>query len=136
MGTESPAFLCESRRPVYSLFSQLLAFVSQDKMAETTKAGIPYDLSCDALFENADSLILLSIACSAHTLQRTLHLGTAATGVCMALASPEVMDNDQCSPATVEAIGWLLAELADLAAICHHLEATANRTLLAHNPPE
>lgn len=135
MRTKSSSFLCESRRPVYSLFSRLLAFASHDEMAEMTIAGIPYDLSCDALFENADRQVLLSIACSAHTLQRTLHLGTAAMGTCTALASPEAMDGDQCSPATVEAIGWLLAELADLMAICHHLEASANRTLLAREPP-
>lgn len=134
MQTSSSSFLCESKRPVYSLFSQLLAFRAQGGITEITISGIPYNLSCDALFEQTDRQVLLSIACSAHTLQRTLHLGTAAVGICMALASPEAMDGDQCSPATVEAIGWLLAELADLTAVCHHLEATANRTLLAREP--
>lgn len=34
---------------------------------------------------------------------------------------------------TLHIIGGVL--VADLTAICHHLEATANRTLLARDPP-
>jgi hypothetical protein len=85
------------------------------------------------IFEQADAGQLNGIAASANTLQRTLHLGTAAIARCLALAAPDAMDSDQCSAETVEAIGWLLAELSDFAAICHHFEATAQRVV--REPP-
>ena len=117
----------DSNRPVYSLFARLLALHAAGDEGMQVMAGRPYDLSCDTLFAEASSDILLSIANSAHTLKRALHLGTAAVGACMALAAPDVTDSDQYCPVTVEAIGWLLAELADLGAVCHHFEVTANR---------
>jgi len=48
---------------------------------------------------------------------------------CLALAAPDAPDSDQCSANTVEAVGWALAEMADMAAICHHLEVTARRVV-------
>ncbi len=119
-----------SYRPLHGLFSELLgAFRTQAPLSATP----PYSSVNLAILEDASDQVLERLTKHANNVQRTLHLGTSAVGTCMALAAPEAMDSQQCSPATVEAIGWLLAELADLSSICHHFEATASRILLARS---
>jgi hypothetical protein len=117
-------FAVNSKRPMYRLFESLASLYTASGGSSLT--GMEQ-------FDQADSQVLIGIAASANTLQRTIHLGTAAIGRCLALSAPDAMDSDQCSPETVEAIGWLLAEMADLAAICHHFEVTARRVEL--EPP-
>ena len=73
---------------------------------------------------------MASIAESANTSQRTLHLGTEAVARCLALAAPDATDSDQCSANTFEAVGWVLADMADMSAICRHLEVTVRRVVV------
>jgi hypothetical protein len=118
MTVDASLLAVNSKRPVYRLFDLLLSLSGTDGTSTLMTLEI---------FEKTDGQRLIGIAATANTLQRTVHLGTAAIARCLALAAPDATDSDQCSPDTVEAIGWLLAELADLAAICHHLETTARR---------
>jgi len=111
---------CYRQRPVYGLFDALIRLRHGSGNSSQMATG---------LFENEDACVLASIAESAYTLQRRLHLGTAVIARCLALAAPDVPDSDQCSANTVEAVGWALAEMADMAAICHHLEVTARRVV-------
>ncbi|MDO8729514.1 MAG: hypothetical protein Q7K26_06595 [bacterium] len=121
-------------RPMYSLFTQLLAACSGSPNPPEKASQATHDLPDCAALNNADDTTLVNIAQCANTLQRTLYLGTSAIGSCLALAAPDALDGEQCGPATVEAIGWLFAELGDLSAISHHIEATANRLLLSRDP--
>lgn len=77
-------------------------------------------------YASADPDLLVDIARHADTTLRTVHLGTAAIGELLVSVSPEVGTGE--FPAnTIEAIGWLLAELGDLAATAHHLVAGCQR---------
>jgi hypothetical protein len=105
-------------RPVYRLF---------DCLAKLSAGSDPEFDAFAVNFTRQSPELLDALAASTGILQRTIHLGTAAIGRCLALAAPEATDHDQCSPETVEAIGWLIAEMADLAAVCHHFEVTARR---------
>jgi len=126
MTTPSTLLTSDCTRPVYRMFQALL---EREGMPDTNV------LMAATLFEHSDTASLNCIAANANTLQRTLHLGTAAVARCLALAAPDAMDSNQCGAETVEAIGWLLAELSDLGALCHHFEATANRILFVRAPP-
>ena len=121
-------------RPMYSLFTQLLVACSGSQNPPPKASNATDSWPDCAALTLADNATLANIAQCANTLQRTLHLGTSAIGSCLALAAPDALDGEQCGPATVEAIGWLFAELGDLSAISHHIEATANRLLLSRDP--
>lgn len=110
----------DQSRPVYRLASALVMLSAGSREAS---------LMSLEMFNDADSSTLAVIADSAGTLQRTLHIGMAGIGRCLAYAAPDAIDSSQCSENTIEAVGWLLAEIADMAAICHHLEVTARRVL-------
>ena len=70
--------------------------------------------------------LLVDIARHADTTLRTVHLGTAAIGELLVSVSPEIGTGE--FPAnTIEAIGWLLTELGDLAATAHLLLAGCQR---------
>jgi hypothetical protein len=80
----------------------------------------------DIDYATADPDLLVDIARQADTTLRTVHLGTAAIGELLAHASPEIGTGE--FPAnTIEAIGWLLAELGDVAATAHLLLAGCQR---------
>lgn len=108
----------DQSRPVYRLAHALVTL-----SAGSNKAS----LMTLEIFEHADDSTLAVIADSAGTLQRTIHIGMAGIGRCLAYAAPDAIDSSKCSDGTLEAVGWLLAEIADIAAICHHLEVTARR---------
>jgi hypothetical protein len=80
----------------------------------------------DIDYAGADPDVLVDIASNADTTMRTVHLGTAAIGELLAHASPEIGTGEFPANA-IEAIGWLLAELGDLAATAHFLLAGCQR---------
>ena len=87
---------------------------------------LPMQGKGDIDYASADPDLLVDIAQQADTTLRTVHLGTAAIGELLAHVSPEIGTGE--FPAnTIEAIGWLLAELGDLAATAHLLLAGCKR---------
>ncbi|MBK7646687.1 MAG: hypothetical protein IPJ12_05885 [Betaproteobacteria bacterium] len=83
---------------------------------------LPIRDKCEIDYEAADADLLVDIARHAETTLRTVHLGTSAIGELLVYASPEIGTGE--FPAnTIEAIGWLLADLGDLAATAHLLMA-------------
>lgn len=77
-------------------------------------------------FDASDATILLSVAEAAELLQRILQLGISAVGQLLAHASVQV-EVGEFDQDTVEALGWLLAELGDAAAACVELAAPCRR---------
>lgn len=75
---------------------------------------------------------LEKLADAAETTTRMLNAGTMAIGHLLAHSAVPVEAGDIAAP-TLEAAGWLLAELADAAAACMAL-ATGSRTALARTP--
>ena len=73
-------------------------------------------------FDASDATVLVNIAEAAELLQRILQLGVSAIGQLLAHASVQV-ETGELAQDTVEALGWLLAELGDAAAACVELAA-------------
>ena len=66
------------------------------------------DFSVD--YQAADAALLLALAENGETVMNAFQHGLSALGVILAHASPEVGSD------TIEALGWFMAETADLAA--------------------
>jgi hypothetical protein len=87
-------------------------------------------------FDASDATVLVQLAEAAELLQRVLQLGISAIGQLLAHASVQV-ETGELAQDTVEALGWLLAELGDAAAACVELavpcrHATADFTGARH----
>lgn len=94
---------------------------------------LPIRNSCEIEYEAADADLLVDIARHAETTLRTVHLGTSAIGELLVYASPEIGTGE--FPAnTIEAIGWLLADLGDLAATAHLLMAGCEHCISDYAP--
>ena len=70
------------------------------------------DLSVD--YEAADAALLLALAENGETVMNTIQQGLSALGVILAHASPE--PGSEIGSDTIEALGWFMAETADIAA--------------------
>ena len=84
------------------------------------------DFSVD--YEAADAALLLAVAENGETVMDAFQLGLSALGVILAHASPEV--GSEIGSDTIEALGWFMAETADIAAVllaltraCRHYTA-------------
>jgi hypothetical protein len=73
-----------------------------------------------------DRVVLVQIAEAAELLQRVLQRGVAACGQLLAHASVQV-ETGELDQDTVEALGWLLAEMGDVSAACVELAAPCRR---------
>jgi hypothetical protein len=73
------------------------------------------------LLASSPSLVL-EIAHLAETSVKVINLGIAALGSVLPYAAPEIEDGT-VAMGTVEALGWLLAELSEVAASCLVLSA-------------
>ena len=65
-------------------------------------------------YEAADAALLLALAENCETFMNTIQQGLSALGVILAHASPEV--GSEIGSDTIEALGWFMAETADIAA--------------------
>jgi len=77
-------------------------------------------------FLNSPPSLLVDLASSADTGAKALSLGVAAIGNLIAYSAPEIEDGTISSD-TVEALGWLLSELGEVAAACFVLAAKCRR---------
>ena len=73
------------------------------------------------LLASSPSLVL-EVAERAETSVKAINMGIAAVGNLMPYAAPEIEDGT-IAMGTVEALGWLLSELGELAATCMALAA-------------
>ena len=92
------------------------------------------DASGGVDFAASDPAVLVKIADDAETAAGVINLGVAAIGNLIAYAAPEVEDGTISSD-TVEALGWLLAELGELAARCAVLGMHCRRETADYAPP-
>lgn len=84
-------------------------------------------------FANSPAALLASIAENAETGAALMGRGLSAVGCLLAYSAVEIEDGSITSD-SVEALGWLLAELGDIAAVCFVLAASCRQALPA--PPQ
>ncbi len=94
---------------------------------------LPLTPTQDIDFAGADAKLLAAIADDAETTVSVLHHGVGAIGHLLA-HSAVVIEDGTISADCVESIGFLLAELADLAAGCMTLAAQSRREVHDYQP--
>ena len=108
-----------SSRPVFDLIRQL-------PCCEVSATGeIDYDASEPALIQR--------IGDYAAQVMATMHRGTAAIGLLLANAGPEI-ETRSLSADVVEALGHTLAEMGDLAAQCDLIATSCRRATADYLP--
>ena len=85
---------------------------ARDLLHQLPLLPIQPDRSVD--YEAADAALLLALAENGETVMNTIQQGLSALGVILAHASPEV--GSEIGSDTIEALGWFMAETADIAA--------------------
>jgi len=108
-----------SSRPVFELIRQL------PRCQVSATGEIDYDAS--------DPALMLRIGDNAAQVMATMHRGTAAIGLLLANASPEI-ETRSLSADVVADLGFLLAELADLAAQCDLIATSCRRATADYLP--
>ena len=87
----------------------------------------------DLDYEASDPGLLKQVAANADLSMRTLHRGTAAIGRLLVAVSPEI-GTGEFSADAMESVGWLLAEIADLAATAQCLSVACHRYTADYAP--
>ena len=108
-----------SNRPVFDLIRQL-------PRCEVIGTG-------EIDYEASDPALIRTIGENAAQVMATMHMGISAVGLLLANAGPEV-ETRSMSADVVEAVGYLLAEIADIAVQCD-LIATSCRRYTADYAP-
>ena len=112
-------FAAEARRPLRDLLL----------LMPHLQCGVEFNID----YESADPALLHQIATTAEITMRTIHRGSAAIGRLLALVSPEI-GSGEFSADSMASIGWLLAELGDLAGTTHCLVAACQRYTTDYAP--
>ena len=81
----------------------------------------------------ADPALLVQLADNAETAMRTIHLGMSAMGQLLARSAPEIECREMSGDA-VEALGWLMAELGEFAAVAHCIAVACRRHTADYSP--
>jgi hypothetical protein len=84
-------------------------------------------------YESAEPALLHQIETNADITMRTVHRGTAAIGRLLVGISPE-MGTGEIDAESIASLGWLLAELGDLAATAHSIAASCARYTSDYSP--
>ena len=94
-------------------------------LAVSDRGDLDYDASNPGL--------LKQVAANADLSMRTLHRGTAAIGRLLVAVSPEI-GTGEFSADAMESVGWLLAEIGDLAATAQCLSVACHRYTADYAP--
>ncbi len=79
-------------------------------------------------FTNTPKDTLRELAEHAETAMRAAHNGTTAMATLLALCAADAEDGSFGATA-IESVGWLIAELSELAALCDYLAACSRKQL-------
>lgn len=109
----------ENRRPMRDLLLQLPLL------------QVTHDVEID--YAAADPALLVQIAENAEISMRAIHIGLSAVGVLLANSAPEIEMRD-ISANTVEALGWLMAEMGEFAVVAHGLSVACRRHTADYAP--
>lgn len=104
----------------------------RDLLARLPK--LPLNSELEVEFAAADPDLLFAIAEDAEMLMRAMHHGVGAMGQLLANSAVMVEDGT-ISAECLEALGFLMSELGDLAAACMVLAGYCRRETVDYNPP-
>ena len=94
---------------------------------------LPVGDRADIDYNAADPALLKQIAANADLSMRTLHRGISAIGRLLVAVSPEI-GTGEFSADAMESVGWLLAEIGDLAATAQCLSVACHRYTADYAP--
>lgn len=85
-------------------------------------------------WESAAPELLIALLRSSETTMRTVNRGVSAVGRLLVNVSPELSLGEYSADAVTD-IGWLLAELGDLACVSHQIMSACQRYTTDYSPP-
>ena len=109
-------------RPVHDLLLLLPLLCAEPKQGTTGNNAASFQPSID--WRASDSCVVAAVERNAGLAARAAAHGITAIGHLLVCSAPEIELSD-ISAETVEAVGRVLAELGELAAVCGYLEASA-----------
>ena len=113
------AYRTEAHRPMRDLLSKL--------------PMLPMNSKQDVDFQAADPALLVSLADDAETTMNTIHNGIGAIGHLLA-HSAVVIEDGTVGADSIESLGYLLAEISDMAASCMTLASRCLRETADYQP--
>jgi hypothetical protein len=87
---------------------------------------LPLTSRSDIDYAGADPALLMQLADAADSVLLIIHIGTSAVGRLLAQAGIEPLC-DATVADSIEALGWLMAELNDMAGAVHRISAACRR---------
>lgn len=94
---------------------------------------VPVSARGEIDYNAASPALLKQLGANADLSMRTLHRGTAAIGRLLVAVSPEI-GTGEFSADAMESVGWLISELADLAATAQCLSVACHRYTADYAP--
>lgn len=95
---------------------------------------LPMDSKQDVDFQAADPALLRSLAEDAETTMNTIHSGIGAIGHLLA-HSAVVIEDGTVGADSIECLGYLLAEISDMAASCMTLASRCRHETADYQSP-
>nr|WP_315260673.1 hypothetical protein [uncultured Duganella sp.] len=125
MNTSPPAGQTVQTTPDNSASSFFNLLLLMPHLPLTSKSEIDY--------AGADPALLMRLADAADSVLLITHIGTSAVGRLLAQAGGEPL-GDATVADSVEALGWLVAELNDMAGAVHRISAACRRHTYDYAP--
>lgn len=96
---------------------------------------LPITASGTIDYTAADPALLVQVADAADSMLLLIHISTSAIGRLLAAAATEAF-NQEDGADNVEVVGWLVAELNDVAGAAHKISAACRRLTYDYTPPD
>ena len=117
----SPEIVSPSQRPLRDLLLQLPL--------------LPVNAAHEIDYAASDPAVLVQIAANAYTCQQTVQRGVSGIGHLLARAAPDI-ELAAIPSDCIEALGFLMAELGDLASVAQSLSAACLRYTADYQPSQ
>ncbi|TYQ03464.1 UNVERIFIED_ORG: hypothetical protein JN05_05278 [Zoogloea ramigera] len=125
MDTLPPTGEVDNSAPDSSAFSFFNLVLLMPHLALTSKSEIDY--------AGSDPALLVQLADAADAVLLITHMGSSAIGRLLAQAGIEPL-SDAAVADSIEALGWLVAELNDMAGAVHRISAACRRHTYDYAP--
>src|SRR4051794_1304389 len=96
---------------------------------------LPVNAEQEIDYAACDPALLVQIVANAHVCQRTMQRGLFGIGHLLARVAPEI-ELAEVPGDCIEALGFLIAELGDLASVAHSLATACQRHIADYQPQE
>lgn len=94
---------------------------------------LPLIATSEVDYSEADPALLVQLADAADAALLIIHIGTAAIGRLLARAATDPFGDEEL-PDVAESLGWLVAELNDLATVAHKISGRCRQLTYDYTP--